>query len=94
MVDHMDKCIDKRGQDYLKNIFNDIAKAMGVEKASEAIIIFRDMMTQMKLMNPIAMKREEELSVLSTSVNPVRLKNNPIALDNVTIVNLYNVIVK
>ena len=94
MVEHMDKCIDKRGQNYLNDIFNDIAKAMGADKPSEANIIFRDMMTQMELINPIAIKRKEELSVLSTSVNPVRLKNNPIELDIITISTLYNRIVK
>ena len=94
MIGHKDKCIDIRGQEYLNGIFNDIAKTMGAEKLSEAIVIFRDMMTQMELANPMANKREEELSVLSTSVNSVRLKNNPIRLEEHIIYNLYNTIVK
>ena len=93
MIGHMDKCIDSRGQDYLINIFNDIAKAMGAETPTKAIVIFREMMTLMELANPIAIKRDEELLVLSTSVNPVRLKNNPIALDDQTIRELYDKIV-
>ncbi len=93
MINHMDKCIDKRGQVYLKCIFNDIANTMGAGNPSEAIDIFRDMMMQMELISPIANKHEEELSVLSTSVNPVRLKNNPVELDQTVIVSLYDSII-
>lgn len=92
MIAHVDKCIDKRGQEYLNGIFNDIAKTMGAESPFEAVILFRDMMTQMELATPITNKREEELSILSTSVNPVRLKNNPVALSSDTIRSLYNFI--
>lgn len=94
MIGHLDICLDNRGQDYLNSIFNNIAKTMGAESPSEAIVIFRDMMTQMELANPIANKREEELSVLSTSVNPVRLKNNPVELSESVIRSLYNSIIK
>ena len=94
MIGHMDKCIDSRGRECLNDIFKDIAKAMGAETPSEAIAIFRDMMLQMELDNPIANNPDEELSVLSTSVNPVRLKNNPIRLDDQTIMILYTIIVK
>ena len=94
MIGHMDKCIDKRGKDYLNGIFNEIAKSMGAEIPSEAIVIFRDMMTQMELVNPTSQKREEELSVLSTSVNPVRLKNNPVELSEPVIRSIYNSIIK
>ena len=48
----------------------------------------------MDLKNPVAGDREDELNVLSTSVNPVRLKNNPVALDENTIYHLYEIIVK
>ena len=94
MIGHMDKSIDKRGKDYLNGIFNEIAKSMGAESPSEAIVLFRDMMTQMELAKPTSQKREEELSVLSTSVNPVRLKNNPVALEKEVIYHLYNSIIR
>ena len=38
--------------------------------------------------------RVEELEILSKSVNPIRLKNNPVKLDIDVIKNLYSVIVK
>lgn len=94
MLGNMDKCIDRRGQEYLNGIFKDIANTMGAESPFETVVLFRDMMTQMELVNPIANKRDEELSVLSTSVNPVRLKNNPVELSDPVIRNLYDSIIK
>ena len=94
MIGHMDKCIDSRGQEYLADIFTKIAEAMGCETPIEAITLFRQMMVKMELTKPVAMNREEELKVLSTSVNPVRLKNNPVMLFTDTIRGLYEVIVK
>ena len=93
MIGHMEKCIDKRGQDYLNGIFNDIAKAMDRGTPSNTIILFREMMKEMELTKPASSNRDVDLNVLSTSVNPVRLKNNPIALDVQTIRDLYDKIV-
>jgi alcohol dehydrogenase class IV len=94
MLGNMDKCIDSRGQEYLTVIFNQIAMAMGCEKPSEAIALFRQMMVEMELKNPVAVNREEELEILSISVNPVRLKNNPVTLDEKTILSTYQRILK
>lgn len=94
MIGHMDKCIDSRGQDYLGKIFNKIAHSMGCDNPERAIASFREMMTDLEMKNPIAGNREEEIIVLSNSVNPVRLKNNPISLDLVTITECYNRIIK
>ena len=96
MIGHMDKCIDKRGQEYLNSIFNDIAKAMGVEKPSEAIALFRGMMNDVELANPTSEfnHHTSDIETLSTSVNPVRLKNNPILLTGDIILNLYNGIIE
>lgn len=90
MLGNMDKSIDSRGQEYLADIFNQIAQAMGCESPQQAIGVFREMMKEMVLKNPVAVDRKEELNVLSTSVNPVRLKNNPVYLDIKTIEELYN----
>lgn len=93
MLGNMDKCIDSRGQEYLANIFGLIAKAMGCETPAVAIALFRQMMVDMELRNPVAVNREEELEELSTSVNPVRLKNNPVSIDSGASSYLYNIIV-
>lgn len=94
MLNNMDKCIDVRGQDYLSGIFASISIAMGCETPKEAIAKFCSMMTDMELNNPVAGKREEELRLLSTSVNPVRLKNNPVELGEDAICFLYDNIIK
>lgn len=94
MIGHMDKCIDRRGGEYLTGIFYQIAKAIGGETPTEAIALFRQMMVDMELKNPVAINREEELINLSTSVNPVRLKNNPVLLNNLDIKDLYHTIIR
>ncbi len=94
MIGNMDKCIDARGTNYLCEIFNKIAKSMGCDKPQEAIATFRQLMTDMELKNPVATDLEKELETLSASVNPVRLKNNPVGLDVETIRGLYQTIVK
>ena len=81
MIGHMEKCIDVRGTEYLAGIFQQIAGAMGASTPAAAVKEFRQMMVDMELQNPVAGDREKELATLSTSVNPVRLKNNPIVVD-------------
>ena len=94
MIDHLYKCIDSRGQVYLAGVFDKIAKAMGFDNPKEAITSFREMMESMDLKNPVAGGKTAELEVLTSSVNPVRLKNNPVELNNDTIKALYCSIVK
>ena len=94
MIGHFMLCIDKRGHDYLKDIFNDISNSMGCSTPVEAIEVFEQLMMEMELFNPMAINREEELSMLSTSVNPVRLNNNPIQLSHIIIYQLYGLIIR
>lgn len=94
MVGNMDKCIDRRGQEYLGSIFNEIAKAMGCETPSKAICFFHTILTEIMLERPTTgEKRTEELLILCKSVNPIRLRNNPVALSQNTIIDLYKKIV-
>ena len=72
----------------------DISKAMKCENPEQAIIKFREMIKEMELKNPVAMDKEKELKVLSASVNPVRLKNNPVRLTSDQIGNLYKLILE
>jgi len=89
MIGHMDKCIDSRGSKYLSVVFEKISNAMGFENPKQAISAFRQMMEEMELKNPVAGNRDEEIDVLSNSVNPVRLKNNPVFLSEQIIYNFY-----
>ena len=94
MLDNMDQCIDKRGEVYLIGIFEQISKSMGCDTPKKAIAVFRDMMRDMELGNPISVNREKDLHVLSTSVNPVRLKNNPIGIEEDNARLIYDLILK
>lgn len=94
MLSHTDKCIDARGSEYLNSIFSSIAQSMGCSSPDDAIVIFEQMMQDMEMTNPVGNNRKEEIDILSISVNPVRLKNNPVELDAMTIRGLYETIVK
>lgn len=94
MIAHIEKCIDKRGQTYLVGIFDNISKAMGCSTPMEAIAKFREMLKEMDIQNPVSDNRPSDISILSSSVNPIRLKNNPVELDGQTIKQLYEIIVK
>lgn len=74
-------------------VFHDISKAMGFESCNDAVSAFRDMMERMELKNPVAGDRQSELDILSKSVNPVRLKNNPVYIDEAIAWRLYDKIV-
>lgn len=75
-------------------VFAEIASAMGQPSAQKAIEYFRWMMKRLELQNPVAGQRDPELKVLAGSVNPVRLKNNPVVLSDDCLLSLYNAILK
>ena len=94
MLSHSENCIESRGQEYLSGIFQNIANAMGEANPYAARESFTCMMRDMELQNPVSNNRAEELEVLCKSVNPIRLKNNPVKFDIDAINNLYGVIVR
>ncbi len=94
MNSHMDKCIDHRGEMYLKDVFETLVGLLGCDSVSEAIDKFNGYLKALELDNPKANDRAQELEILSASVNPVRLKNNPVELDSQTLKNLYERILK
>lgn len=93
MIQNLDSIVEDRGVRYLLNVFDDIAEVMSCENSLDAIKRFSQMMVEMNLNHPISTNWEKELTILSTSVNPVRLKNNPVELDTDAIANLYGAII-
>lgn len=67
---------ESRGKEYLRMIFDDISKAMGVGTSENAILSFYSMLKDLEIFSPIITK--DEMQILVSSVNPVRLKNNPV----------------
>ena len=94
MLSHIDKCIDSRGSEYLSDIFSQIAKVMGCQTLSEAIAKFHEMLKDMEMQLPVSEHHTSDILLLTSSVNSIRLKNNPVELDNLAISNLYEVIIK
>ena len=87
MLENTHLCIDPRGEDFLKDIFRQIAKAMGCSTPEEAADKLNTIF--MKLGFEIPSATEEQFAILKSSVNPVRLKNHPVKLDMETIDSLY-----
>jgi len=90
MVENTDKCIDLRGEEYLKATLDEIGQAMCCEDAREGAEKLRSIFNCLGLEVPTATAKQFE--ILKNSVNPVRLKNHPIALDVDTIDTLYHII--
>ena len=90
MLENTDKCIDPRGEEYLKSVFDEIAEAMGCATPKAAAAKVEEIFERLGLEIPTA--KEEDFAELKTSVNPVRLKNHPISLDEDTIEKLYRAI--
>ena len=92
MLSHPGKCVDPRGERYLSEVFGEISSSMGEASPEGAVRAFREMMALMDLRNPVAEsgKRSGDLDILSRSVNPIRLKNNPVSLDSEVLLSLYS----
>lgn len=93
MLDHPERCIDARGQEYMQGVFADIAHAMGCATPLEAVQKFEAMMAMMDMRRPALTQREADLDMLVSSVNPVRLKNNPVRLDEEAIRGIYELVI-
>lgn len=94
MQEHIEKCGDVRGARYLKKVFAAIARALGCEDETKATEWLRSLLKQMGLSSPVAEDRERDLKVLVSSVNLLRLQNNPVPLDSAALTELYERIVK
>ena len=95
MLGHPQNCKDQRGQSHVSGIFEEIAHGMGAQSPAEAIKAFRMMMEELQLHQPSTdADLQSAINILSQSVNPVRLKNNPVELDSKTIIMLYQKIVQ
>lgn len=88
MVDNTDKCIDPRGEEYLRVTLDEVGQAMGCEDAKAGAEKLQCIFNSLDLDVPTA--TDEQFEILKNSVNLVRLKNHPIALDVDTIDTLYH----
>lgn len=94
MIGHFDHCIDSRGADYLEKTFKDISSAMGCCNPKEARALFEKIINEMDILTPVSHDRINDINVLTHSVNPIRLRNNPVGLDEESIRKLYEKILR
>ncbi len=88
MVSHELKCNEPRGQVYLKRTFCEIAEALGCKSITDAICKLREIFIKMELLVP--QWENDQCEILIHSINPVRLKNNPVALNENEINEIYH----
>ncbi len=81
MENNLDKCIDNRGKEYLKETLNELREIVGGYSK------FKEIYDSLGLEKPEV--DETDLTTLVDSVNPVRLKNNPVELDKNSIRDIY-----
>lgn len=93
MIYNLERCIDPRGKKYLESTFQELAEIFGSDDVPEAVRCFQNFYKELGLYRPM-INRESEYSILKDSVNPVRLKNNPVRLDVKTIDRLYHQILE
>ena len=92
MIQHSDKCVDPRGKLYLQSVFQDIADAMGCSAVDEAPVKFKSILDGLDL--PVPCSKEEDYLILKSSVNPVRMKNNPVKLSDDAVDIIYHQILE
>lgn len=88
MREHPENCIDPRGAGHLSEIFGKIEKAMGCSEEKRGEEFFLELLQRLGIKSP-ENGSDEDIPALAVSVNPVRLKNNPVALDRTALENLY-----
>ena len=88
MIAHTELCVDARGREYLQNILNEIGRALGCADAEQGAEKLNRIVESLEFEIPAA--TEEQFELLKDSVNPVRLKNHPVALDSAAIDCLYH----
>lgn len=87
MLEHTADCVDPRGPDYLEQVFQEIADAMGCASPSQAAMKFQSLIQTLNLGNLSI--SEADLNQFTESVAPERLCNHPVYLGPAVIKELY-----
>ena len=92
MIENIEKCIDPRGHEYLTRTLDEIGKAMGCVNAEEGAKKLQQIFLSLGLEVPEM--SDEQFCELTVFVNPERLKNHPIVLNDIAIKELYHRILR
>ena len=89
MLHHPEYCVDSRGASYVREILTDISEEIGCKDAADAPKQMQNLYNTLFDNEVSEGFRTEELHLLAESVNPIRLKNNPVFLNLEAIRFLY-----
>ena len=87
MYANIDKCIEPRGAVYLNKIFKELAGMFDCVDVTKLVERLNSIYDSLGFETPRT--NEEEIGLMTCSVNPVRLKNNPIMPDKNDIEMMY-----
>ena len=93
MIKHPSNVQDERGQEYVEESFAKLAEILGCKTPEEAVVRLETMITSLGLDVP-QLRSEEELEILASSVNLQRLSNNPVALSEEDLKDIYRTVLK
>lgn len=92
MINVAKKCSDQEAKKDLEIMFQKLSWVFGGETLMDGAVKFQRIVDKLEIDIPIA--SEQELEMLRDSVNPVRLKNNPIKISAEAMDGLYRKILR
>ncbi len=92
MLANGSRCSDPRGWEHLQRVFESISHAMQCNSALDAVSLFQSLLSKLGMQRPHTDTPERDLTLLSQTVNPVRLKNSPVAIDQTAAYAIYKTI--
>lgn len=90
MMEHTSRCIDPRGADHLEYVLGLLGQLMHCDSPYKGMMMFRAILFSLELPELHCENYEAELEVLTQSVNPERLRNNPVPLEEETLRYIYS----
>lgn len=78
----------------LKETFGVISETLGFNDSKETIEWFKNKLKEYELGYPVSDDYEEDIKILYASVNPIRLKNNPVIFNEKELEELYREIIR
>ena len=91
-IKHLDDCIDPRGKSYVCGMLSELAELFGCENAEQGAEKFQELLDLLELPKPEA--GENDLEILTKSVDPAKLNSNPVAINEQIIRELYELIIR
>ena len=88
MLEQINQCTDPRDPQHVNLVFAEIAGALGCGTPEEAIGWFDQLLVDLQITSP-EKATKADLELLAGSVNPTRLKNNPVSIDYAAAKALY-----